>query len=216
LVPLALLARLTTARAQDAVRDEVALRLWVTTAMSASLLAEQLATYVTLAEAEAGRPRLVRAVAGGDPARRDPAEIGRELSALLVRLQRRQWRAEAALAVARDQARDASRLRTEFLSRVSHELRTSSPGPGTPSCMSRTTLEPAPGRAVLARRGGVRPLTAGEGEIVQELVREHRPDLVLLGLHLPGIDGEEVLRRLRADPRTADLPVVMISADVTA
>jgi CheY-like chemotaxis protein/nitrogen-specific signal transduction histidine kinase len=68
---------------------------------------------------------------------------------------------------------------------------------------------------VLARRGGVRLLTAEEGEIVQELVRQHRPDLILLDLHLPGIDGEEVLRRLRADPRTADLPVVMVSADVT-
>jgi signal transduction histidine kinase len=43
---------------------------------------------------------------------------------LLVRLQRRQWRAEAALEVARDQAREASRLKTEFLSRSSHELRT--------------------------------------------------------------------------------------------
>jgi signal transduction histidine kinase len=43
---------------------------------------------------------------------------------LLVRLQRRQWRVETALALARDQARDASRLKTEFLSRVSHELRT--------------------------------------------------------------------------------------------
>ena len=45
------LARLTTARPQDEVRDEVALRLRVTTAMSASLLAE----HITLAEAEAGR-----------------------------------------------------------------------------------------------------------------------------------------------------------------
>jgi CheY-like chemotaxis protein len=67
---------------------------------------------------------------------------------------------------------------------------------------------------VLARRGGVRLLTAPEGEIVQELVRRQRPDLVLLDLHLPGIDGEEVLRRLRADPRTANVPVVMVSADV--
>ena len=84
LVPLALLARLTTARAQDAVRDEVALRLRVTTNMSASLLAEQLAGFVTLAEAEAGRARLVRAVGTGDPARFDDAEIGRELSALFA------------------------------------------------------------------------------------------------------------------------------------
>jgi CheY-like chemotaxis protein len=61
----------------------------------------------------------------------------------------------------------------------------------------------------------VRLLTAAEGETVQELVRESRPDLILLDLHLPGIDGEEVLRRLRADPRTADVPVVMVSADVT-
>ena len=60
----------------------------------------------------------------------------------------------------------------------------------------------------------MRLLTAPEGETVQELVRRQRPDLVLLDLHLPGIDGEEVLRRLRADPRTADLPVVMVSADV--
>ena len=60
----------------------------------------------------------------------------------------------------------------------------------------------------------MRLLTAPEGETVQELVRQQRPDLVLLDLHLPGIDGEEVLRRLRADPRTADLPVVMVSADV--
>jgi signal transduction histidine kinase len=82
LVPLALLARLTTARAQDAVRDEVSVRLRVTTAMSAPLLAEQLAGFSTLAEAEAQRPRLVRAVAGG-AAGTGEAEIGRELEALL-------------------------------------------------------------------------------------------------------------------------------------
>ena len=67
---------------------------------------------------------------------------------------------------------------------------------------------------VLARQGGMDLLTASEGEIVPELVRQRRPDLVLLDLHLPGIDGEEVLRRLRADPGTADLPVVIVSAEV--
>jgi hypothetical protein len=84
LLPLILLARLTTARAQDAVRDEVAVRLRVTTAMSAALLAGQLAGFVTLIEAEAKRPTLVRAVAGGVPARFDKAEIQRELAALLA------------------------------------------------------------------------------------------------------------------------------------
>jgi hypothetical protein len=92
---------------------------------------------------------------------------------------------------------------------------TRSPAPSTPSSTSRT-IPPTcawssgswpPGRGPAAHRR--------EGEIVQELVRQHRPDLILLDLHLPGIDGEEVLRRLRADPRTADLPVVMVSADVT-
>jgi signal transduction histidine kinase/ActR/RegA family two-component response regulator len=78
-----LLARLTIARAQDAVRDEVAVRLGVTTATSARLLAEQLGGFVTLAEAQAKRPRLVRAVAGGDPSRFDDAEVQRELTALL-------------------------------------------------------------------------------------------------------------------------------------
>jgi hypothetical protein len=84
LVPLVLLARLTTARAQDAVRDEAALRLRVTTAMSAQLLAEHLAGFVTLAEAEAKRPRLERAVGDGDPGRFDDGEIQRELRALLA------------------------------------------------------------------------------------------------------------------------------------
>jgi two-component system, cell cycle response regulator DivK len=41
------------------------------------------------------------------------------------------------------------------------------------------------------------------------------PDLVLMDLKLPGIDGVEALRRLRASPRTADIPVVAVTAQVT-
>ena len=48
---------------------------------------------------------------------------------------------------------------------------------------------------------------------VAAMLEEHRPDLVLP--HLPDVQGDEVLRRLRADPRTARIPVVMISADAT-
>jgi CheY-like chemotaxis protein len=38
------------------------------------------------------------------------------------------------------------------------------------------------------------------------------PDLIMLDIMMPGIDGYEVLRRLRADPRTAGLPVVLVTA----
>jgi hypothetical protein len=83
LLPLVLLARLTTARAQDAVRDEVGVRPRVTTGLAASLLAEQLAGFVAVLEAEARRPELVRAVAARGPARLGNPEIERELTALL-------------------------------------------------------------------------------------------------------------------------------------
>jgi CheY-like chemotaxis protein len=45
--------------------------------------------------------------------------------------------------------------------------------------------------------------------------RELHPDLVLLDIHLPDISGLEVLQRLRADPATKDIPVVVTSADAT-
>jgi len=54
-----------------------------------------------------------------------------------------------------------------------------------------------------------------EANLGIELALEHRPDLVLLDLHLPDLGGAEVLARLRADERTKDLPVVILSADAT-
>lgn len=45
-----------------------------------------------------------------------------------------------------------------------------------------------------------------------DLAVEQPPDLVLLDLGLPGIDGHEALRRLRASPRTRSLPVVAVTA----
>jgi CheY-like chemotaxis protein len=43
-------------------------------------------------------------------------------------------------------------------------------------------------------------------------VHDH-PDLILLDMHLPGISGEEVLRRLQAEQATTDIPVVVLSAE---
>ncbi|HVH53268.1 MAG TPA: response regulator, partial [Actinomycetota bacterium] len=58
-------------------------------------------------------------------------------------------------------------------------------------------------------------LSAMQASLGLELARDHRPDLILLDLHLPDMAGDEVLRRLREDPTTRTIPVVMISADAT-
>ena len=50
---------------------------------------------------------------------------------------------------------------------------------------------------------------AGDGETALRMAAEHKPDLVVLDLMLPGIDGLEVCRRLRAN---SDVPVVMLTA----
>jgi CheY-like chemotaxis protein len=68
---------------------------------------------------------------------------------------------------------------------------------------------------VLIHRPAVRLISAMQGQLGLDLAREHRPDLILLDLHLPDVPGDEVLGRLRADPRTRGIPVVVISADVT-
>jgi DNA-binding response OmpR family regulator len=54
--------------------------------------------------------------------------------------------------------------------------------------------------------------TAGDGETALREARLRVPDLILLDLMLPGIDGLEVCRRLRADPRTAPVPIIMLTA----
>ncbi len=65
--------------------------------------------------------------------------------------------------------------------------------------------------AVLAPNG-FEVVTAATGEEALLKVLQDKPDLVLLDIMLPGIDGYEVCRRLRADPKTAFLPVVMVTA----
>jgi PAS domain S-box-containing protein len=66
---------------------------------------------------------------------------------------------------------------------------------------------------ILLSRPRWRTIPALQGNVGLELAREHAPDLILLDLHLPDTTGEEVLRRLRAEPRTASIPVVVITAD---
>ena len=65
--------------------------------------------------------------------------------------------------------------------------------------------------AVLTPRGH-RVLTASSGEEALRLLQDGGIDIVLLDIVMPGIDGYEVCRRIRADPATAFLPVVMLTA----
>ena len=66
---------------------------------------------------------------------------------------------------------------------------------------------------MLAQRPGLRLHLASLPETGLAMARQLRPDLVLLDIQLPGIDGYEVLRRLRADPATRAIPVVAVSAN---
>ena len=66
-------------------------------------------------------------------------------------------------------------------------------------------------RDVLAATG-YRTLEATTGSQAVDLATEHVPDLVLMDIQLPDIDGVEALARLRADDRTASLPILALTA----
>jgi len=62
------------------------------------------------------------------------------------------------------------------------------------------------------RVAGYEVVEATTGEQGIEMAMESRPDLILMDLQLPGIDGSEALRSIRSDPRTHAIPVVAVSA----
>jgi response regulator RpfG family c-di-GMP phosphodiesterase len=59
---------------------------------------------------------------------------------------------------------------------------------------------------------GYKVLLAEDGERAVEMARDHRPDIVLLDVMLPDIDGYEVCRRMKGDTSTADIPVLILSS----
>ncbi len=66
------------------------------------------------------------------------------------------------------------------------------------------------------RASGYETLEATTGEQAIELATQQTPDLVLMDVRLPGIDGLTALRRLREDERTAAMPVVAVTAQAMA
>jgi DNA-binding response OmpR family regulator len=57
-------------------------------------------------------------------------------------------------------------------------------------------------------------IEAADGDTGLAMLREHKPDLVLLDVMMPGLDGWQFMEALKADPQTASIPVVMLTARV--
>jgi PAS domain S-box-containing protein len=66
---------------------------------------------------------------------------------------------------------------------------------------------------LIARRPDLRLLTAENGKLGVEMARANLPEIILMDINLPGINGLQALQILRADPRTANIPVLAISAN---
>ena len=66
----------------------------------------------------------------------------------------------------------------------------------------------------LLERNGMRVLTAKDGVDALALLQEHTPDVILLDIEMPRMDGYEVASHVRNDPRLADIPLIMITSRV--
>jgi chemosensory pili system protein ChpA (sensor histidine kinase/response regulator) len=66
----------------------------------------------------------------------------------------------------------------------------------------------------LLERNGMRVLTARDGMDAVALLAEHIPDIILLDIEMPRMDGYEVAAHVRSDPRLADIPIIMITSRV--
>ena len=64
----------------------------------------------------------------------------------------------------------------------------------------------------LLERNGMRVLTARDGVDAIEVLQEHQPDIILLDIEMPRMDGYEVAAHVRADARLKDIPIIMITS----
>jgi len=66
----------------------------------------------------------------------------------------------------------------------------------------------------LLERNGMRVMTAKDGVEALAVLQEHLPDIILLDIEMPRMDGYELAQHVRADGRTASIPIVMITSRV--
>lgn len=69
---------------------------------------------------------------------------------------------------------------------------------------------------ILEHRQGIRLISCMQGRLALEISRDHKPDIILLDIHLPDMTGQAVLESLKEDSATRSIPVVIISADASA
>ncbi|MCL6431164.1 MAG: hybrid sensor histidine kinase/response regulator [Anaerolineae bacterium] len=87
-----------------------------------------------------------------------------------------------------------------------------------PGCRSVLVVDDEPemlqlfARMISTAKPRYQPLLAASGQRALELLRQHRPDVMLLDLLMPGVDGFQVLREKSRDPAIQDIPVVVISS----
>ena len=66
---------------------------------------------------------------------------------------------------------------------------------------------------LVARRPELRLISAADGDIGVEFARAYQPELILMDINLPGLSGVEAMKILRADPATAHIPIIALSAN---
>ena len=66
--------------------------------------------------------------------------------------------------------------------------------------------------SAMLRVAGIEPLTAADADTGLALARRERPDIVLMDVQMPHVDGLEATRRLKSDPATAAIPVIAFTA----
>ncbi|HEV7779804.1 MAG TPA: response regulator [Chitinophagaceae bacterium] len=63
------------------------------------------------------------------------------------------------------------------------------------------------------RAEGFHTLISQNGENVRDIITQNKPDLILLDLHMQGIDGGDICREIKSDPLTCSIPVLLFSAN---
>lgn len=65
---------------------------------------------------------------------------------------------------------------------------------------------------ILLRSRGYEVIEAVTGEEAMKYLRDHKPDLILMDIQLPNVDGLELTKNIKSNPETADIPIVAVTA----